>query len=219
MLKLLNNLLSVQEVAKSYQQALEEKKPISHVNLGDGEIIFLAYQRIHGFENFPTSPSGLDPYAIYKSNKQIRDEVLDGVLHSDIIGMPASLYTGNWPEAEAFLDYYSVPVQRICDSYMGRFLHNTGLVYEVLKNKRVYLLGNSVLNLVPLLEKNQIELAGYTTVNYFEDIPRVKECIAKTDFDMALISAGIPTLILSPWITKTLGRCAFDFGCAVHYLN
>ncbi|HBF36353.1 MAG TPA: hypothetical protein DDW50_03445 [Firmicutes bacterium] len=215
--KLLNYLMSVEGVAETFRRALAEKKPISHVNLGDGEIMFLAHPQIPGFETLQ-QPSGIDPYLKYIADPAIRNEVLDGVLHADIIGMPAWLYTGNWPAAEYFLEYYSIPTQRICDSYMGRLLHSAGALYEFLKNQRVYLVGNHILNLVPLLEEHQIEVAGHTTVDYFEDIPRVKDCLSKADFDMALLSAGIPTLILSPWICRTLNRCALDFGSAIHHL-
>ena len=92
--KLLNGLLSVQEVAKAFERALEEKQPISSVNLGDGEIIFLAYQRVTGFEKWP-SPSDIDPYEKYVSDQSIREAMLEGVLNSHIIAMPAPLYTGN----------------------------------------------------------------------------------------------------------------------------
>ncbi len=216
--KLLNGLMSPRQVAETFQHALEEKRPINHVNLGDGEIIFLAFGRSAGFEKWP-SPSDIDPYFKYVSDSTIRDAMLDGVLGSDIIGMPARLYTGNWSEAEAVLNSFSIPTQRICDSYTGRLLHNEGLLYEILKDKRVCLLGNHVGNLVPLLKKNHTEIVGQTEVNYFEDIPRVKNYLSQIDFDIAILSAGMPTLILSPWISRTLGRSAFDFGSAVNFLS
>lgn len=215
--KLLKNLLSVKQVAATFQQALEEKKPLGHVNLGDGEIMFLAHPQIPGFETL-RSPSGIDPYLKYITDQNIRDNVLQGVLHADIVGMPAYLYTGNWPAAEYFLDYYSIPVQRICDSYMGRLLHSDGILYDILKGKSVFLVGNHIGGLTPILEKHQIKVSGQTEVNYFEDIPRVKDCLGNAEFDMALLSAGIPTLILAPWIAENLGRCALDFGSAIHHL-
>jgi hypothetical protein len=216
--KLLNNLMSVPAVAEAFRKALEEKQAICSVNLGDGEIIFLAYQRVPGFEKWPSS-SDIDPYFQYVSDSSIRAAMLEGVLQSHIVAMPAYLYTGNWPDAELFLEHFAIPTQRICDSYMGRLLHSSGLLYKILEHKRVYLIGNHGLNLLPLMEKHHIELAGHTPVNYFEDIPRVQAEIGKADFDMALLSAGMPTLILAPWIKATLNRCALDFGSAIHYLN
>lgn len=216
--RLLNGLMSTQQVAETFRQALEEKRPINHVNLGDGEIIFLAFGRSAGFEKWP-SPSDIEPYFKYISDPTIRDAMLDGVLGSYIIGMPARLYTGDWSEAEAFLNTFSIPTQRICDSYTGRLLHNTGLLYEILKDKRVCLLGNHVDNLVPFLENNHIEIGGQTEVNYFEDIPRVQNYLSQIDFDIAILSAGMPTLILSSWIRGTLGRCALDFGSAINFLS
>jgi hypothetical protein len=216
--ELLKNLMSVPQVARTFQKAMEEKEAISLVNLGDGEIIFIAYQRLPGFDKWP-SPSGIDPYFKFVSDQSIRDALVEGVVHSQIVAMPAYLYTGNWPAAEKVLEHFSIPTSRICDSNMGRLLHSAGLLYEILENKRVYLVGNHILNLLPILEKHHIEMAGHTTVDFFEDIPRVKAEISKADFDMALLSAGMPTLILAPWIKETLNRCALDFGSAIHHLD
>lgn len=212
-------LYTPQRVVEAFQRALTEENPLSLVSLGNGEIIFLAYPEIPGFEKLPPVPSGIDPYRKYISDQTIRTEILEAVRHADIIGIPAPLYTGRWPEAEFFFEHYSLQVELVCDAYIGRLLHNEGILYEKLKNKRIVLLGNNALNLVPVLEKHQIELVGHTGVDYFEDIPRVKSFLEQTDFEMAIISAGVPSLILAPWIAKKLGRCALDFGCAVHYLN
>lgn len=216
--KLIDHVLSPKKVAEAFRRGMEEKKPISSVNLGDGEIYFLGYQRVPGFEELNPS-TALKYYEKYFTDEPVRDAVLDGVQHANIVAMPTCVFVGTWPKATYFLEYYDIPTERICDSYMGRHLHSTGLLYEMLQHKRVLLLGNHALNLVPFLEKHQIKLAGHTTVDNFEDLPRVKEYVSKVDFDMALVSAGIPTLILAPWITQTLGRCAMDFGCTVDHLN
>ncbi len=214
-----NNLLSARAVAEAFRRALEAQQPLSLVSLGTGEIIFLAYPTIPGFEVLPPSPSGIDPYRKYITDPAIRNEILEEVLHADIVGMPAPLYNGNWPEAQGFVEYYSIPTRRICDGYIGRHLHSDGGLYENLQGKRVYLIGNHVLNLQSIFAQYQIQLAGHTEVDFFADLPRVKDCVNKAQFDLAIISAGIPSLILAPWIARTLGRCALDFGCAVHYLS
>jgi hypothetical protein len=217
--ELKRNLLSSRQVAETFGQALAEQKPISLVSLGTGEVIFLAYPEIPGFEELPPPPSGIDPYRKYISDPAIREEIFSEVRHANIIGVSAPLYNGEWPEAEYFFQHYRLPLQLICDGYIGRLLHKDGRLYEILSHRRVFLAGNHTLNLLPIFERHQIELAGHTEVHFFEDIPRVKDCLRGANFDFALIAAGIPTLILAPWVARTLGRSALDFGCAVHHLE
>ncbi len=210
--ELQQKVMSLREMAETFRRAMEEKKPICHVCVGDGEMFFISHQEIPMFQDFP---AGLKIY--YPFIADYRDEVLNGILSSDIIGI-----FQEWLPTAVFFDYHSIPVERycFCDGYIGRGLHYSGLLYTtILKNKRVYLLGNEVHHLLPFLEKYQIELAGHTKVNNFQDIPRIKDCLSKADFDFALLSAGLPTLVLSPWIKRTLGRCALDFGGAIRYLQ
>lgn len=49
-------------------------------------------------------------------------------------------------------------------------------------------------------------VAGYA------DIPRVMQRIRKHDFDLALVAAGIPAIVLCRHIADELGKVAIDFG-------
>jgi hypothetical protein len=205
-------LMSLREVAEAFRLAMDEKKPISHVCVGDGEMYFLGNRKIPEFYEYP---AGLALYCQFIPDYE--HEVWDGVFHSDIIG---AFFCQ--PGTISFFNHFpNVLAERnLCDGYIGNGLHFSGLLYDtVLKDKRVYLIGNKVQDLLPVLDKFQIELAGYTQANNFPDIPRIKECLSKTDFDLALLSAGILSLILGPWIKRSLGRCALDFGGAIYHVK
>ena len=206
--------MSLREVMGAFQRAIDEKKPISLSCVGDGEMYFIAYKMLPYFSK-ADQVWGKTKYLKYLMDQSVRDQVLEGAIHSDIIGIQAG-----WPASAIFLDHYtSIPLDHICDSCIGKGLHFSGLLYELLKNKRVYLVGNYVHFLLPVLEKYQVTVAGSTTVDYFDDIPRVKDCLSKVDFDVALLSAGVPTLILAPWIARSLKRCALDFGDAINLVT
>jgi hypothetical protein len=212
--ELLEKLMPVKEVAEAFRLAIAQQKPISLVNVGDGEMYFVAYKEIPYFGK-ADQIWAKSKYFQYLTDQTLKDEILDGIIHSDIIGLHA-----HWKPTVAFLDHYSaIPTNRLCDGYIGRGLHFSGLLYEICKGHRVYLVGNHVHFLLPALEKYQITVAGSTSVNYFEDIPRVKAELSRADFDLAIISAGIPSLILAPWISTTLHRPALDFGGVVHLIG
>lgn len=210
MVDLQQKLMSQKEVAEAFGQAMAEDKPISLACLGDVEMYLIAYQKI------PVFDQGLAPGLLkYIENQALKDEILNGVLQSDIIG----IFRPKWQQTIQFFEHFAVPTEHLCDSYIGKGLHFSGLLYKILQNKRVFLVGNTVDNMLPVLEKFQIELAGKTKVNSFQDIPRVKECLSQADFDLALISAGMPSLILAPWVTRNLKRCALDFGNTVKFVK
>ena len=201
-------LMSLKEVAEAFEQAMVTQKPISLTCLGDVEMYLIAYQKI------PVFDKGLAPGLLkYIPDQKLRDGLLNGVLNSDIIG----IFRPKWKQTVEFFDYFNVPSDYLCDSYIGKGLHFSGLLYKMLRNKRVYLVGNNVQTLFPVLEKFQIPLAGSTKVNSFQDIPRVKDCLSQADFDFAILACGMPALILTSWVTKALNRCALDLGNAVFY--
>jgi hypothetical protein len=212
--ELLQKAMSTKEVADAFRQALAQKKPISYISVGAGEMFFLAYNKdIPYFKNVPLEQTwAKSRYYPYLKEQYIHDQLFDGITHSDIIGLPPC-----WKPTTYFLERFPcIPTGRICDAIMQKGMHFSGLLYEICKGKRVYLVGNQVKSILPVMEKFQITVAGSTPVNFFEDIPRVKEALRQTDFDLAIVSAGMPTLIIAPWISQTLHRCAFDFGGTVH---
>jgi hypothetical protein len=211
--ELLQKLMPLKEVAAAYRRALEKKEPISMVSVGDGEMYFVAYRDISYFGKADQVWAN-SRYSQYLNDQSLKDEVLEGIRRSDIIGLHA-----RWKPTVTFLEHYSIPADRVCDAIIGKGLHFSGLLYEICQNRRVFLVGNHVHFLLPVLEKYQITVAGSTPVDYFEDIPRVKAELSRADFDLAIISAGIPTLILAPWVAGALHRPALDFGGVVHVIG
>jgi hypothetical protein len=211
---LLEKAMSAAEVAAAFREALAQNESISYISVGVGEMFFLAYNNdIPYFKTVPPELTwGKSRYYQYITDQRIHDQILNGISNADIIGLPLT-----WKPTVYFGEHFPViTTNRICDALMQKGLHFTGLLYEICKGKRVYLVGNQVGSLRPVLEKFQITPAGSTSVDYFEDIPRVKDTLSRADFDLAIVSAGIPTLIIAPWISKTLNRPAFDFGGTVH---
>jgi hypothetical protein len=187
------------------------------VVLNDGEMAFIAYRQLPGFETFPFQKD----YTEYPDDLELRRQVLEGIRQADIIGTIETAYDGKW---RLFFDHYEIPYDRICNGYIGRGLHFTGLLYDqILRNRRVFLLGWYAKNLLPFFEEYGIQLAGMYEgshqINYFEEIPKIQSIIRKTEFDIAIISAGISSLIFGPWISRELGRCAIDIGSTTGYIN
>ena len=64
-----------------------------------------------------------------------------------------------------------------------------------------------------MLQGHGVQVAGIIpAVAGMTDIPRVMQLTAEHTFDIALVAAGIPAVVLCRRIAGELGSVAFDFG-------
>jgi hypothetical protein len=88
---------------------------------------------------------------------------------------------------------------------------------EILRGRKILLISSLAAEARAQLEKDwqdtiDFEVTGAIPIFENEEIPAVKEEIAKYDFDICFLAAGVNATILAPYVAQTYQKVAFDIG-------
>lgn len=211
----LTRLSSPHEMAGHIVAALDAQRPLSVVRLGDGELLTLAADTVlPGQEVQELAP--FLPYAgVPCSTPDIRAMLAEAIQAADWVGVPIS----RAPTFQGLLfpvfRHFGIDWSRLklTSSTINYSLHQSGLMLPVLQGRRVLLIGSQAAELGALLHNRGIHVTGIIgSVAGVMDIPRVMQLTAEHAFDIALVAAGIPAVILCRRIAGELGKVALDFG-------
>lgn len=211
----LARLSSPHEMAGHITAALDAQRPLSVVRLGDGELLTLAADTVlPGQEVQELAP--FLPYAgVPCSTPDIRAMLAEAIQAADWVGVPISrapTFQGLlFPVLRHFgIDWSQL---KLTSSTINYSLHQSGLVLPLLQGRRVLLIGSQAPELAALLHNRGIHVTGIIgSVAGVMDIQRVMQQTAEHAFDIALVAAGIPAVILCRRIAGELGKVALDFG-------
>lgn len=197
------------------QQAIQAKQPMSIVRLGDGEILTLAHDVVISAQQASKHGAFL-PYAgVRIPDAAARDQLAHSIRQATIIGIPTSRMRNFqgllFPTLRAHgIDYRTL---RMTISTINYLLYQLGYLTLLLENRRVLLVGNEAPALAPVLASRGFHIAGVVTpVRGIHDSDRVLQEIAGHQFDIALIAAGIPAVVIAQRVATELGGVALDFG-------
>lgn len=211
----LTRLASPHEMAVHIQGALDAQRPLSVVRLGDGELLTLAADTVLPGEQVQELAPFL-PYAgVPRSTPDIRAELAEAIRGADWIGVPISRAPTFQGLLFPVLRHFGIDWSRLnlTSSTINYSLHHSGLLLPVVQGRRVLLIGSQAAELGALLNGHGVQVTGIIgTVDGVVDIPRVMQQTAEHSFDIALVAAGIPAVILCRRIAGELGRVAIDFG-------
>ncbi len=211
----LTRLASPHEMAGHIMAALDAQRPLSVVRLGDGELLTLAADTVlPGHEVQELAP--FLPYAgVPCSTPDIRAMLAEAIQAADWVGVPISrapTFQGLlFPVLRHFrIDWSGL---KLTSSTINYSLHQSGLVLPLLQGRRVLLIGSQAAELAALLHSRGVHVTGIIgSVTGVMDVPRVMQQTAEHAFDIALVAAGIPAVILCRRIAGELGKVALDFG-------
>ncbi|UVI28614.1 GT-D fold domain-containing protein [Paenibacillus spongiae] len=208
-------LLGAPEVAGEITNALKRKSPLSVIRLGDGELLTLAQEVVMKGEQVRKEGHFLNYAGIRLPDLAARDQLVRAVRKADIVGIPKLRLPNFQPLAFAVFKAHGIDYRqlRLTLSTINYALHLEGFLRGILANSRVLVVGNSAPGLSHALSLGGLHVIGTVApVEGMPDIPRVMEEIAALDFDIALVGAGIPAVIIVQRIASELGKVAFDFG-------
>lgn len=211
----LTRLASPHEVADQIRGALDAQRPLSVVRLGDGELLTLAADTVLPGEQVQELAPFL-PYAgVPRSVPEIRAALAEAIQGADWVGVPISRAPTFQGLLFPVMRHFGIDWSRLklTSSTINYSLHQAGLLLPILQGRRVLVIGSQASGLGALLLSHGIHVTGMIgSVAGVMDVPRVLQETAAHSFDIALVAAGVPAVILCRRIAGELGRVALDFG-------
>lgn len=209
-------LLGAADVARQIRSALRKHTPLSVIRLGDGELLTLAQEVVMSEDAVRREGHFLSYSGVELPDLNARDMLAAAIRKADIVGIPKLRLANFQPLAFSVLKAHGIDYRtlKLSLSTINYALQVEGYFRNILAGCRVLIVGNSATGLSKVLQESGVQVTGVISpVNGMRDIPRVLDEISSTrDFDIALVSAGIPAVIIVQRIASELGKVAFDFG-------
>jgi hypothetical protein len=192
---------------------MEAKKSFSLSRFGIGEITFLLENTVltehfHRYRRYA---------GIIGSDKEIRKELIHALKTTDLAGLIPSWRLEFWAQmTDNMLKEIKFTPDRTCCPWIMHDLVKQGLFWPWIKDKTVVLVGRRSSQAVPIFQENEVRVAGTVLLEGYQELEKVHETLmVMDDWDIAIVSAGIPATILVPKIARTAGKAAIDFGHAL----
>lgn len=211
----LHPLIDPVQLYQELEHALQHRIPMSVVRLGDGEMLMLAHDLVLSTDE----ANNRAPFLTYAGgqlpNHHARDVLAASIRRATVVGIPISRQRNYqelmYPAFQAHgIDYRQL---RMTISTINYLLYETGYMQPLIEGREVLLVGNGAPALAEVLIARGIRVVGTVTpVHGCHDVDRVMGEVARHSFDIALVAAGIPAVIITERIANELGRVAIDFG-------
>jgi hypothetical protein len=208
-------LIDVHDVYAEMEQAIVSNRPCAVVRLGDGELLALSQGGVNDVETVKLEGRFL-PYAgVDPPDFAARDQLALAVRQSQIVGVPLSRRKHFQPLLHPVLRSHDIDPGslRMTNSTINYGLYQAGLLTQLLTGRKLLVIGNAASELARVLTGRGYVVSGIISpVKGFPDIERVMAELRDSEFDLALVSAGIPAVILCWRIAVERGKVALDFG-------
>ncbi|WP_027087879.1 GT-D fold domain-containing glycosyltransferase [Cohnella panacarvi] len=208
-------LLDAPRVYEELDGAVRERRPYSFIRLGDGELVTLAQEVVIPVSAVRASSPFL-PYAgIVVPNLQARDEIARSIRSASLVGVPISRKPQFQPLLFQTLRAHGIPCAglKLTTSTMNYALQEQGYLWPLLSGRRLLVVGNVAGELAQALRLQGMIITGVVSpVRGYSDVDRAVDEAIAYDFDIALVSAGIPAVPIVVRIVQSTGKVAIDFG-------
>ncbi|MFC4099615.1 GT-D fold domain-containing protein [Paenibacillus xanthanilyticus] len=211
-------LYPLAEPALVYEElthAIESKQPYALVRLGDGELLTLAQDTVFDAETIRREGRFL-PYAgVTPPDLAARDLVAMAVRQANRVGVPVARRKHFQLLLHPVLRHHGIDPAglRLTSSTINYGLQQSGLLPHLLTGRRLLLIGDKAPALAEALVSRGFTVTGIVSpVNGFAAIDRVIHEASFIEYDLALVSAGVPAVVICWRLATEFGRVALDFG-------
>ncbi|GMK37428.1 hypothetical protein PCCS19_04820 [Paenibacillus sp. CCS19] len=208
-------LMSTIEVFNELETAIRDSTPYSVVRLGDGELMALAQDIVIPAEQTAAQAAFL-PYAgVTPPDIVSRNLLATAIRQATIVGVPLSRRKQFQPLLYPALRGHHLDLRsmRLTISTINYGLYQERLLQRLLQGKNLLLIGNASPGLAEMLIERGYRVTGVIApVRGMADVDRVVMEARGVDFDLALVAAGIPAVVIASRIAAELGKAALDFG-------
>ncbi|MCM3626013.1 GT-D fold domain-containing glycosyltransferase [Paenibacillus glycanilyticus] len=208
-------LLIAEQVRDAILLAMNERKPLSIVRLGDGELLTLAQEVVMPVDAVRREGKFLEYAGVKVPDLDIRNRLAEAITRADIVGLPRTRMPNYQLLVAPVFQAYGISFKerQWTDSLINYSLCQAGCLLSILQNRRVLIIGNMAEPLSAVLAQHGILIAGIIApVNGARDAARVVQLAKHYDFDIALVSAGIGAVLITEELARITGKVAIDFG-------
>jgi hypothetical protein len=210
-------LIDAAGVFHAFEAALAEGRPLSVVRLGDGELLALAHDAVFDAETVRREAPFLAAAGLIVPDHAARERLADAVRQASIVGVPLSRrrHFGQLLGPALAANGIDIRALRLTESTINYSLYQTGLLARLLAGRRTLVIGNAAPVLAERLQQAGFAVTGVIApVRGFADIDRVigEAAAARDSFDLALVAAGIPAVVIASRLAAQFGKAALDFG-------
>jgi len=210
-------LIDAAGVFHEFEAALSEGRPMSVVRLGDGELLALSHDKVYEAATVRREAPFLAGAGMAVPDHAARDRLAAAVRQASIVGVPLSRRRHYGPLLGPALAANGVDIRslRLTESTINYSLYQTGLLARLLQGRRVLVIGNAAPGMAARLAQAGFAVTGVITpVRGFSDIDRVigEAAAVRDSYDLALVAAGIPAVVIAAALAAEFGKAALDFG-------
>lgn len=212
---LLKPLMRSAEVFQELETALQQRTPCSLVRLGDGELLALAHDTVLSAELVRREGTFLEYSGMSIPDHVHRDQLAEAVRRASIIGVPVATEPNFHGLLSPVFHAHGIHItpRRFTFSTINYSLAEEGYLLQLMQGRRVLIIGNTAHSLAAVLAGRGVVIAGaISPVKGMNDIPLVLQEAAKHKYDLAVVAAGIPAVILVQRLVEQSGKVAIDFG-------
>lgn len=193
---------------------IKKKESYSWIRIGDGEIVFLEQEIIRPVQDILKSVgwSRNNTYCgATVPNLELRDRLIEAVKHSNMIG----IFQEDQPTLNIFQKLNIAPTV-ICNAFDNVYLPmNAYFVNNILLKNRLLLVGkDSTSYAKKFKEILNVDVVGTVSINGYEEVEKCMNEMAKYDYDVALVSAGVNAKIICYEMSTRFNRVYLDMGHA-----
>lgn len=221
--------LSISEVIMHLKLALEHKRPLSLIRIGDGENIVLAQNTVWPLEKVMRQPwairSKRGEKGVSLPNLKLRNQMVQSIRKATIVGIlpmndrmiAAPQYVKRRLTNRVFR-HFKIKPNLTCNACINRILPHKPSFWNILRNKRILVINKNPAHIKSILERHPYNLHVTATIpfsRYKQMNHTLKKVVTMKDtFDIALISCGVNAVILAQKVAELTGNIAIDFGKA-----
>ncbi|WP_158737185.1 GT-D fold domain-containing glycosyltransferase [Alteribacillus sp. YIM 98480] len=214
------------------KKASQKNSPFSLVRIGDGENLVLAHGSVWPVKRVLREPWGRSARKGRKGidlpNFELRNRMVTSIKKADVVGiLPKHGDMINAPKhvkrelTDKVFRHYNIQPKLTCSATINRELMRNHDFWEILRRKKILIIYGNAENLKTTLQNNyglKVNLA--IPFSHYNQINRTLKLVLrnKNKFDIALVSCGVNSVILSQRISELTGKIAIDFGKASKFI-
>lgn len=200
-------LRSTQWVFSRLKEALYKGKGISLIRIGDGETRAIAHNDLISMD---VIPPWLRYAGVKLPDKFLKDKLLKSIRSADIIGLPFEKDYFFKPLMLKIIKKYGLTLSNICNNRVNYDLYTLGYLNSLLKDRKIIIVGRKAAEAARCFAAANI-IATYDLPGMYNVDNTYREISKNRDFEIALVAAGIPAIVLCPKLAR-LDKIALDLG-------